>query len=363
MKAKQAVRIFVFGLFFTSLLLVSIIFYLELSGKLRDRSACIVLPNEGGYVESWAPYLTQLARALDVSDLSIKTYTTKADLHEYVRKADRLNILWIEVPLSSDFPITDIIEADLLTPLYNSQKVLESTPTVIQKTFFSLYYSSEYTYTLPFTMNPLVQIYKNSETEDGEKNTLLIPLQKEEDRKNFISFCRTTFYPYLSSMEEENLLSALPSLLAYLHIDKTSINYQKSEIIPYFFKNNKKNVLINASDLASFSVEQRLAVSIASLGKTISSDFSYLIFPQRTSDLHNEKIRSAQDYLLIPEVAFNIASKRNHLPVNVESISKNVFNDFIKKQIRQAENCFVPALEADIENNELFLKSIKILFQ
>ena len=145
MKAKQAVRIFVFGLFFTSLLLVSIIFYLELSGKLRDRSAYIVLPNEGGYVESWVPYLSQLARALDVSDLSIKTYTTNADLHDYIKKADALNILWIEVPLSSDFPIADIIETDLLTPLYNPQKVLESTPTVIQKTFFSTYPSSENT--------------------------------------------------------------------------------------------------------------------------------------------------------------------------------------------------------------------------
>jgi hypothetical protein len=363
MKAKQAVRIFVFGLFFTSLLLVSIIFYLELSGKLRDRSACIVLPNEGGYVESWAPYLSQLARALDVSDLSIKTYTTNADLHDYIKKADSLNILWIEVPLSSDFPFADIIETDLLAPLYNSQKILESTPTVIQKTFFSLYPSFETMYTLPFTMNPLVQIYKNSETENSEKNTLLIPLQKEEDRKKFISFFRTAFYPYLNSMEEENLLLALPSLLAYLHIDKASINYQKSEIIAYFFKNTEKNLILSASDLASFSVEQRLSVSIASLGKTITSDFSYLIFPQRASDLHNEKIRSAQDYLLIPEVAFNITSKRNHLPVNIESISKNVFNDFIKKQVRQAENSFVPALEADTENSALFLKSVKLLFQ
>ena len=153
MKAKKTVRVFVFGLFFTSLILISLIFYLEISGKLKDRSACIVLPNEGGYVESWAPYLSQLSRVLGVSDLSIKTYTNEAELYELLEKTESFNILWIEIPLKSSFSLQKAIDNKLLMPLCNPQTVLETSPLVVQNIFLS-HFTQEASelFTLPFTM-------------------------------------------------------------------------------------------------------------------------------------------------------------------------------------------------------------------
>ena len=87
-----------------------------------------------------------------------------------------------------------------------------------------------------------------------------------------------------------------------------------------------------------------------------------MLFRSRTSENYQEKIRNAQEYLLIPEVAFNIANKRNVLSVNLEAISKNVFNDFIKKQVRQAENCIVPALENDLINTDTFRTLVQNYF-
>lgn len=360
MKAKRAVRVFVFGLFFFSLFLISLLFYLELTGKLKDRYACIVLPNEGGYVESWAPYLTQLSRVLGVSDLSIKTYTHEKDLHELISKADLLNILWIEIPLNIDYSLEKEIINNQLIPLLDAQTVLSSSPPVVQSIFLSHFSDDKQNlYALPFTMNPLVQIYKLQDSENDKKNSLVLALQSPEELKNFLSFSRTYFHPYLKDIDEKEFLQLLPSLLQHLQLDKNSLSFSKNDIIQYFFKNNHKTLLLRASDLGNFSVEQRLSVTISNLGKTIASDFSYIVFPKRTSDTHKERIKAAQEHLLIPELAFNIASKRNSIPVNLESISKNVFNDFIKKQVRQAENCVVPGLEKNIENKDEFLQTIK----
>lgn len=361
MTAKQAVRIFIFGLFLISLLLISLVFYLELSGKLKDRSACIVLPNEGGYVESWAPYLTQLSRALGVSDLSIKTYTTSEELHDFIHKAERLNVLWIEVPLRKEFSLKKDIENNLLSPLFNRENVLESSPLVVQKTFLNLYDSDlDDLYTLPFSMNPLVQVYKQNDI-NQEKNSFLCSIQNEDDINTFISFSKSLLYPYLNDLEEDDYFAVLPSLVNYLKIETVRINYPLNELMQYFFKNNNKTILLRASDLGNLSVEQRLAISISSLTKNICSDFSYIVFPYRESERNKERIKAAQEHLLIPELAFNITSKRNNLAVNLESISKNVFNDFIKKQVRQAENCLVPGLEEELQNKKAFSNSFKNL--
>lgn len=348
MKAKRAVRYFVFGLFFTSLLLVSLILYLELSGKLKDRSACIVLPNEGGYVEAWTPYLSQLSRAFDVSDLSIKTYNSETELYELIHKAENLNILLLEIPLSLDFSLQKAIDDNLLMPLFNAQKVLETSPRVVQSVFLDYFHSeNDILFTLPFTMNPIVQVYKQNESENEGKNKVLLPLQSNADVEKFVSFSKMLLYPYLNHFQEEDFIAAIPFLLDYLQLDPVSTSYQKNELIQYFFKNKNKTLLLQTSDLDSFTVEQRLSVSISSLGKTICSEFSYIVFPMRTSENTQEKIKNIQEHLLIPEFAFNIANKRSCLPVHLESISKNVFNDFIKKQVRQADTAMIPALEKE----------------
>lgn len=363
MKAKKTVRVFVFGLFFTSLILVSLIFYLEFTGKLKDRSAYIVLPNDGGYVESWAPYLSQLSRVLGVSDLSIKTYTNEKDLYELLEKTESFNILWIEIPLKSSFSLQKAIDNKLLMPLCNPQTVLETSPLVVQNIFLS-HFSQEASelFTLPFTMNPLIQVYKHENAVNNTKNELLVPLQTSKDFKVFYAFTKALFYPYLNHLSEEEFIIGLPSFLNFMHLDPQSVKHQPNELLPYFLKNNNKSLLMYASDLEALSVEQRLSVSISSFGKNICSDFSYLVFPARTSENYQEKIRNAQEYLLIPEVAFNIANKRNVLSVNLEAISKNVFNDFIKKQVRQAENCIVPALENDLINTDTFRTLVQNYF-
>lgn len=363
MKAKKTVRVFVFGLFFTSLILISLIFYLEITGKLKDRSACIVLPNEGGYVESWAPYLSQLSKVLGVSDLSIKTYTNEEDLYELLEKTESLNVLWIEIPLTSSFSIQNAIDNKRIMPLSNSQKVLEISPFVVQNIFLSHFsQEADELFTLPFTMNPIVQVYKQENSARDTLNDLLVPLQTSKDLKIFYAYTKALFYPYLNHLSEEEFVISLPSFLNFIHLDAQSIKHQQSELLAYFLKNKNKTLLMYASDLELLSVEQRLSVSISTLGKSICSDFSYLVFPARTSENYQEKIRNAQEYLLIPEVAFNIANKRNALTVNLESISKNVLNDFIKKQVRQAENCIVPALENDFTNPELFLSIVQNYF-
>src|SRR5574344_1078682 len=110
MKLKYAVYIFIAFFLTAALTLAAAVFFMERAGRLSERTAAIALPNEGGYVEAWTSYLSQIARTVGVPELSIKTYTTYAELEDLFRKADKINLLWAEVPLSSRFPMKSLFD-------------------------------------------------------------------------------------------------------------------------------------------------------------------------------------------------------------------------------------------------------------
>ncbi|HOS29947.1 MAG TPA: hypothetical protein PLR39_04000, partial [Treponemataceae bacterium] len=114
MKLKYAVYIFIAFFLTAALTLGTTVFFMERAGRLSERTASIALPNEGGYVEAWTPYLSQIARTVGVPELNIKTYTTYTELELIIREADKLNLLWAEVPLSAQFPVNRLYEEELL---------------------------------------------------------------------------------------------------------------------------------------------------------------------------------------------------------------------------------------------------------
>ena len=73
MKSKMSIMILLASFLFATLILVSILVVMLQTGALSKRTAAIILPSEGGYVEAWTPHLPQIARKVGIPEITILT--------------------------------------------------------------------------------------------------------------------------------------------------------------------------------------------------------------------------------------------------------------------------------------------------
>jgi hypothetical protein len=83
MKYKMSVIVLLSSFLAATLVLVSVLVIMLQTGTLSKRTASIVLPSEGGYVEAWTQHLPQIARNVGIPEVTILTYDTFEKLKSY----------------------------------------------------------------------------------------------------------------------------------------------------------------------------------------------------------------------------------------------------------------------------------------
>ena len=362
MKLKYAVYIFIAFFLTAALTLAAAVFFMERAGRLSERTASIALPNEGGYVEAWTPYLSQIARTVDVPELTIKTYTTYTELEELFNNADKLNLLWAEVPLSAQFPVNRLYDEGLISAIDDSKNISHNYPNAINSAIQTHITNPKGTlYGLPISLNPLVQVY-NPQTIEQDFDIELAVLGVSD--QNFIAS-----YTFLGTLIANNstfppkdiLLESISKMSNDKSIQQNANTYTLHDAQLFFFNGNSRKLLLHCNELNDLSVEQRRSISIHSMGKHIASDITFAIFPHASTEKKQTAIQLSQNYLLIPEILFATANSRNWIPAHIGTVAKNVNTDFIRKQIRQANICTVPKAQGyyEKEQQDQFIADIK----
>jgi len=364
MKLKYAVYIFIAFFLTAALTLAATVFFMERAGSLSERTAAIALPNEGGYVEAWTPYLSQIARTVDVPELTIKTYTTYTELEELFKNADKLNLLWAEVPLSAQFPVNRLYEEELLCGILLedviSQYYPQSIVNVINKTVTG---DPKNTTTIPISYNPWIRLYKTS-TENME---FVFDTAAPGSTETLLLASFTYFRSILSTdnniLSIEDTLNKINEMSNDATIQKNVYSYTIKDAQTLFVDNKVSKLVLSIADLPKLPNEELMRSSVHSMGKVLSTDITYAVFPNRASEKAQTAIKLAQGYLLIPEIVFTTANSRNWLPAYIGTVAKNVYTDFTRKQARQTKVCLVPDLQyANDEEYKKLLSSIKEAF-
>lgn len=146
-------------------------------------------------------------------------------------------------------------------------------------------------------------------------------------------------------------------------IQQNAHTYTAKDAQNLFIDGNASKLLIPISDLNKISAEQLMQSSVHSMGKVLTADITYALFPNRATEKARTAVKLAQGYLLIPEILFTTANSRNWLPAYIGTVAKNVYTDFTRKQARQAKICLVPQLQyADTEEYKELISKIKEAF-
>ncbi len=354
MKSKMSVLVLLGSFLIISLLLISVLLFMLQSGMLSKRTAAIALPDEGGFVEAWTQHLPQIARNINIPEVTILTYDSYDKLKSYLSQSEKYNLLWAEVPVSGK---------------YNLEKLLLEVPTsTVDKQTADYYPPALYkmikTYTgksdirfLPLSYNPWIVVKKNE-----------IPTTTEFEYSSGAfyedaAFATLGFVRKLG--EKENSILTVDEGLADLQKmsnDKTFITNSKSytykDAYSVLERNKVKKTFLPVYFYNSLTVSQRLELSIEPFTSGLITDATVAIFANRKTEKSKLAVEQAKNLLLNTELLYSTANARLWMPAHINTVSRSIYTDYIRKQARQVNSCLIPQMQfySKKEETELLKK-------
>lgn len=325
----------------------------------------IALPDTGGYVEAWTPHLTTIAQKLGIPEVAIHTYKNYEELESLFRKADKNGLLWAEVLLSSSFPVENLYSKRLISAIDNSKNFSFNFPKAINSAIqFHISNPVDTLYGLPLSLNPWVQIYNPQAIHTDSTIELAVPGVFSQYLLASYTYIGTFNQNESQFLSDEELLNDIAEMSNNGKIQQNASTYTSEDALQFFLRNSAKNLLISCEDLHNLPVEKRTSLSIRPMGKHISSDISYALFPLTKEVDKRQLITAAQALLVDPVIVFSTSNTRNWIPASIGTLTKNSQTDFIRKQIRDAETCTVPENQGYFEKNkhDVFLGKVKAAF-
>ena len=360
MKSKMSIMILLASfLGLAIILLVAMLFMLQ-SGMLSRRTATIALPSEGGFVEAWTQHLPQIARIVDIPEVNILTYDSYDKLRSYFLQAEKYNLLWAEIPVSGEYNLSKLF-SEVQTSVI-SQRISDYYPPALFKEIKSCTGKTDNRF-LVLSYNPWIVIKKNNtETvtefeystgahyEDGAFATLTFVRNIKRTGKELLSLDEGL--SEIKQMVNDNTFIRNPK--SYTFKDAYSVlenNKVKKTILPIYFYN-------------SLSVAQRLELSIEPLTSGLITDATIAVFANRKTEEAILSVEKAKEYLLNTEILYSTANARLWMPAHINTVSRSIYTDYIKKQARQASNCFIPQTQFNSEKEkDKLLEKLEIAFR
>lgn len=360
MKSKKSILILLASFLIATIVLLTVLFFMLQTGALSKRTAAIALPSEGGFVEAWTQHLPQIARIVEIPEVTIITYDSYDKLRSYFTQAEKYNLLWAEIPVSGEYNLKNLLSEVQISPITN--KISEYYPPALFKAIKSFSGKNDIRF-IPLSYNPWIVVNKkdppnNTEFEystgahyeDGAFATLSFVRKIEKTENNIL-----TIDEGLSDIKKMvNDKTFVINPRSYTYKDAYSVlenNKVKKTILPTYFYN-------------SLSVTQRLALSIEPLSSEMIVDATVAVFANRKNEESMVSIEKAKECLLNTELLYSTANARLWMPAHINTVSRSIYTDYLKNQARHASSCLLPQTQfnSEKEKNKL-LEKLEIAFR
>ncbi len=338
MKSKMSIMVLLASFLAATVVLLSVLIIMLQTGSLSKRTAAIALPSEGGFVEAWTQHLPQIARNVGIPEVTILTYDSFEKLKSYFSNSEKYNILWAEIPVSGEF---------------NLEKLLKEVPTsLVDKTtsdyFPPALYKEIKTYTgksdirfLPLSYNPYVVVRKNNPPDKTEFEF------SSGAYYNDVAFATLAFVRIIEKTDK-NFLSIKDGLsdLQKMSNNKTFISnirtYTNKDAYSVLESDKVKKTLMPIYFFSNLSVAQRLELAIEPFTSVLITDATVAVFADRKTEESKLAVEKSKQYLLNTELLYSTANARAWMPAHINTVSRSIYTDYIRKQARQVETCFIP---------------------
>lgn len=360
MRSKKSIMILLTSFLIATIVLLATLFFMLQTGTLSKRTAAIVLPSEGGFVEAWTQHLPQIARTVEIPEVTILTYNSYDKLKSYFLQAEKYNLLWAEIPVSGKYNLKNLLSEVQTSSVKNT--ITDYYPPALFKAIKSYTEKSDIRF-IPLSYNPWIVISKkespiNTEFEystgayyeDAAFATLSFVRELNKSGKNIL-----TIDEGLSDLKEmSNDKTFITNPKSYTYKDAYSVlesNKVKKTILPIYFYN-------------SLSVAQRLELSIEPLASTLIADATVAVFANRKSEEAKLSVEKAKEYLLNTELLYSTANDRLWMPAHINTVSRSIYTDYIRKQSRQVNSCLIPQTQFSSEKDKnKLLEKLEIAFR
>ena len=360
MRSKKSVLILLCSFLIATLILLAVLFFMLQTGNLSKRTASIALPSEGGFVEAWTQHLPQIARHVNIPEITILTYDNYDKLKTYFLQAEKYNLLWAEIPVSGEYNLQKLL-SEVQTSVINN-RITDLYPPALFKAIKSYTGKSDIRF-IPLSYNPWVVINRkdlpqNTEFEystgahyeDGAFATLAFVRDIKKTGKKFL-----TIDEGLSELKEmSNDKGFITNPKSYTFKDAYSVlesGKVKKTILPIYFYN-------------SLSVAQRLELTVEPLSSEFIADATVAVFANRKTEEAILSVEKSKTYLLNTELLYSTANARLWMPAHINTVSRSIYTDYIRKQARQASTCFIPQTQFNSKKEkDKLLEKLEIAFR
>ena len=360
MRCKKSILILLASFLIATGILLSVLFFMLQSGTLSKRTAAIALPSEGGFVEAWTQHLPQIARIVDIPEITILTYDNYDKLKSYFLQAEKYNLLWAEIPVSGEYNLKNLLSEVQTSSI--DIRISDYYPPALFKAIKSFTGKSDIRF-IPLSYNPWIVINKkdlpsNTEFEystgahyeEGAFATLAFVREIKKNGNNILSIEEG-----LSDIKEmSNNKTFVRNPKSYTYKDAYSVlesNKVKKTILPIYFYN-------------SLSVAQRLDLSLEPLSSGLIADATVAVFANRKTEEAILSVEKSKTYLLNTELLYSTANARLWMPAHINTVSRSIYTDYIRKQARQASTCFIPQTQFNSKKEkDKLLEKLEIAFR
>lgn len=352
---KQPIKTYIFF----AIALVAIIIGFTLITQ-NYKPFIILLPQEEKTFDSWSLLVRTIEKELGLKRIRLSGYKNFKDLENQIARASTQKILWAEVPLSSDYPLEQLIEKKLLQTVDMSSNKIFFPASILAASQIANDNEKEH-YTLPLCLNPIVKIRKINPLSDIFPFDLVVSAKNPKDALNVYTFFKAELANTNEFPESEAVFDYIQEAANAKYIQRNAHTFTKQDSIQYFFAEESKDLLISTEELLSFSTEQAHAVQVQNLGSHITSELHSLIFPKTKNANTKRLMAKSQDLLANKELQFILANTRNWIPAHIATVARNAQTDFIRQGIRQSSLCFIPSLQipSETEQKKEFLAQLE----
>lgn len=367
MKSKKAL---LFGLIPIVLIIGIVIFIIAKPSKQIYKEPGIFLPAEGGFVEAWEPLIAEINKELNIEDLCIRTYSSAEELEDAFKNPEIYNILWAEVPVTGEYDFGGLVKKDCLKPIDNLKKEYY-TPSLfnaIQNLFLTdnekVKPNQQTYYALPYSCDFWLYMKKKNAKTEKTTNQYAIPGKDMESAFAVLA----DFYPVGQDTSKKTDLKrqGLIKLDEYSNngtFQKNPFTYNKLDARQMVLDEVAKYTSISMSEFITFSVEERALYEITPIKEKLIANATVILFANAKDEKMQNYVSSFQKALDNPFIIFNSANSRNWQPIRIDTVSRNIQADNLRKSARLIKTCTMPWLNyaSPTEKQALFDEIKRVL--
>ncbi|MCR4790443.1 MAG: hypothetical protein K5839_05135 [Treponemataceae bacterium] len=338
MKYKTSIVVLVSSFSAVALILFAIVITLFAEGNLSKRTAGILLPSEGGYVEAWSEQAPSIAHKLDIPEITVYPYKDYQELESYMLQAEKYNILWAEIPVCAEFDLKTLLKKVAVSPV--DLQSASFFPNSIYKKVYDFAGQKKASF-IPLSYNPWV-MSENQNKNSKAPFTYSLGGNSQESALAFLNYVKIHNGKNLSNNEGLQIISSMSNDKTLI---KNACTYTNRDAFIAMENGTTNYCFMPMSFFNGLSISQRQAIKIKPVSDELITDVTIAVFPVRKSDENKENIEKAKQLLLSPEIMYATANSRGWLPALINTVSRSSYTDSIKKQARSSNSCYIPGLQ------------------